>query len=193
MRFEVGVVSGPGQVRPPSRAVIEAVQASCAAVAQRPVRLAEVFYANLFEMDPQLRGMFAADMTDQMQTMTDVLLGAIAQIATRDTAELEVTLQALGAAHRTRYGVQNRHYLYIGHALTRAVREVAGPAYSGALSSSWIALYQWVATHMVAGADALDAPVPAAAAEVPVPEVPVPVAVPRPREQVSPVPAGGEG
>lgn len=185
-------MSDPSLVRRPSRAVIEAVQASCGAVAQRPVRLAEAFYANLFEMDPQLRGMFAADMTDQMQTMTDVLLGAIAQIATRDTAELELTLQALGAAHRTRYGVQNRHYLYIGHALTRAVREVAGPAYSGSLSSSWIALYQWVAAHMVAGADALDAPPAPSVPSVPPVEA-VPVTVPRPREQVGPSPVTARG
>lgn len=143
-------------MRAPSRAVIEAVQASCQAVAARPVRLAEEFYANLFEMAPQVRGMFPADMSGQMQTMTDVLLGAIAQIATRDTAELEVTLRELGATHKTRYGVESEHYLYIGHALTRAVREVAGAAYSGALSSSWIALYQWIAAHMIAGADGVD-------------------------------------
>lgn len=154
--LEVGTVSDHPGVRRPSRAVIEAVQASCLAVAERPVRLAEEFYASLFEMAPQLRGMFQEDMSAQMQTMTDVLLGAIAQIATADTAELEVVLRRLGATHRTRYGVENVHYGYIGHALTRAVREVAGPAYSGALSSSWIALYQWVAAHMIAGADAVD-------------------------------------
>jgi hemoglobin-like flavoprotein len=151
-------MSDPSLVRRPSRAVIEAVQASCGAVADRPVRLAEEFYAQLFEMAPQVRGMFAEDMTGQMQTMTDVLLGAIARIAAADTVELEATLRRLGAAHRTRYGVENEHYLYIGHALTRAVREVAGPAYSGSLSSSWIALYQWVAAHMIAGADAVDEP-----------------------------------
>lgn len=157
-------------VRRPSPEVIAAVQASCAAVAARPVRLAEVFYANLFEMAPSLRGMFAADMTDQMQKMTDVLLGAIAQIATRDTVELEAALRTLGADHKTRYGVESQHYLVIGHALTRAVREVAGPAYTGALSSCWISLVQWVATHMVAGADAVDG-----VAE------PAPVALPGPR------------
>lgn len=165
-------MSGPA-VRRPSQAVIMAVQASCRAVADRPVRLAEEFYANLFEMAPQVRGMFPEDMSGQMQRMTDVLLGAIAQLATTDTAELEVTLRRLGATHRSRYGVENDHYLYIGHALTRAVREVAGPAYSGLLSSSWIALYQWVAAHMVAGADAVDREEVAAD--------PPPVALPEPR------------
>lgn len=168
-------MSDPSLVRRPSRAVIEAVQASCAAVADRPVRLAEEFYAQLFGMAPQVRGMFADDMTAQMQTMTDVLLGAIARIAAADTVELEATLRQLGATHRTRYGVPNEAYLYIGHALTRAVREVAGPAYSGSLSSCWIALVQWVAAHMIAGADAVDDPVVA----LPVPRGPVPAQVPR--------------
>lgn len=149
-------MSGPSMARRPSHAVIDAVQNSCLAVAARPVRLAEEFYANLFEMAPQVRGMFPEDMSGQMQKMTDVLLGAIAQIATGDTVELEETLRRLGATHRTRYGVESEHYGYIGHALTRAVREVAGPAYSGSLSSSWIALYQWVAAHMIAGADGVD-------------------------------------
>lgn len=149
-------MNDPSMVRRPSRAVIDAVQASCLAVTARPVRLAEGFYEHLFEMAPQLRGMFPEDMSVQMQKMTDALLGAIAQIATTDTVELEIMLRRLGATHRIRYGVESEHYLYIGHALTRAVREVAGPAYSGSLSSSWIALYQWIAAHMVAGADGVD-------------------------------------
>lgn len=143
--------------RRPDAATIEAVRDSCLAVADRPVRLAEEFYDQLFAMAPQLRSMFPADMSGQMQRMTDTLLGAIAHISAADTAELEAALFRLGVAHRSRYGVESEHYAYIGHALTRAVREVAGPLYTGSLSSAWIALYQWVAAHMIAGAESLDA------------------------------------
>jgi hemoglobin-like flavoprotein len=135
----------------PTPAVIAAVQASCAAVANRPMHLAEAFYAHLFEMAPQLRPMFPADLTGQMQKMSDTLLGAVARLDHPDTAELEARLQRLGADHRIRYGVEPEHYRYIGHALTRAVRDVSGPTYSGSLSSSWIAVYQWIAAHMTAG------------------------------------------
>ena len=48
--------------------------------------------------------------------------------------------------------MQTGHYVYIPHALTRAVRDVAGSAWSGSLSSSWIALTMWVNGHMLAGA-----------------------------------------
>jgi hemoglobin-like flavoprotein len=138
-------------VVPPSAAVIAQVRRSCAAVADRPVALAEAFYQHLFDMAPHTRAMFPPDMTGQMQKMTDTLLAAITTLADGDTTELEAALRRLGRQHRTHYQVAPEHYLYIGHALTRAVRDVSGPLWSGTLSSAWIAVYQWVATHMLDG------------------------------------------
>jgi hemoglobin-like flavoprotein len=157
--------AAPILVRRPAPEVIAAVSASCQAVADRPVRLAEAFYEHLFEIAPQARTMFPADMTAQMQRMSDTLVGAIAQLEKFDTAQLEAALRRLGADHRTRYGVEAEQYRYVGHALTRAVRDVAGLGYSGALSSAWIAVYQYLAGHMTAGAREAES-----------------VAVPRPRE-----------
>lgn len=149
---------GPGlMIARPRAEDLAAVRASCAAVQDRPVRLAESFYQHLFEMAPHARPMFAADMSVQMQTMTEVLLGAIAGLQGGDTTELEQTLHRLGAVHRQHLHVQDEHYLYIPHALTRAVRDVAGAGWSGRLSSSWIALTQWITAHMLAGADAAEA------------------------------------
>lgn len=137
--------------RPPPE-VMQAVQRSCRVVADRPVRLAEVFYQHLFEMAPATRAMFAVDMTEQMQKMTDTLLQATAQLLTFDTAELEVVLHQMGRDHYARYRVEPEHYTYVAHALTRAVREVAGWEYTSYLSSCWIALSQRVTRYMVAGA-----------------------------------------
>jgi len=106
----------------------------------RGFRVLELSVQAVCHRPPHLRSMFPADMSGQMQKMTDTLLGAITQIATTDTAKLEVALHRLGSDHRTRYGVESEHYAYIGHALTRAVRELAGPVYTGSLSSSWIAV-----------------------------------------------------
>ena len=87
--------------------------------------------------------MFADDMTAQMQRMTDVLLATLAVLhddatvptpRSDDLAEqpaLERSLHELGALHRDRWNVQPEHYLYIAHALTRAVRDVAGPCLVG--------------------------------------------------------------
>lgn len=153
-------MSGPiaDEARRPAPEVIDRVRASCTAVADRPVRLAEEFYRQLFVMAPAARGMFPPEMSGQMQKMTDALLAAIDGLGRADTTDLEAILARLGAAHRLHYGVEDEHYLYIGHALTRAVREVAGPAWSGSLSSDWIGMYQWVAGHMLAGAHRTDPP-----------------------------------
>jgi hemoglobin-like flavoprotein len=148
--------------RRPSPRDIAAIQASLAAVRRRPVTLAETFYAHLFEMQPAARTMFADDMTAQMQRMTDTLLATLAALQHDDTAPtttddnlaepaLERSLHKLGALHRDRWSDLPEHYLYIAHALTRAVRDVAGPAWSGSLSSSWIALTQWITGHMLDG------------------------------------------
>jgi hemoglobin-like flavoprotein len=107
-------------------------------------------------MAPQLRAMFPPDLTGQMQKMSDALLNAIAQLDTADTTALEAALRRPGADHRTRFRVEPKHYGYIGHALTRAVRDVSGPGYSSSLSSPWIAVYQWVATQMTAGDQAAE-------------------------------------
>jgi hemoglobin-like flavoprotein len=157
----------------PARRDVAAIQASLSAVRERPVALAETFYRHLFEIAPAARAMFAADMTVQMQRMTDVLLAALA--ALRSDAEagsatvddtgadagaddeavgypaLERSLHALGVAHRDRWNVLAEHYRLIPHALVRAVRDVAGPVWSGSLSSSWIALSQWIIGHMLLG------------------------------------------
>jgi len=142
---------GPVQVPPrPARRDVLAIKASLTAVRREPVALAESFYEHLFAMAPAARTMFASDMTAQMQRMTDVLLTTIAALENEQLA-LESQLRGLGALHRDRFHVRPEHYLYIAHALTRAVRDVAGPAWSGSLSSSWIALTQWITGHMLVG------------------------------------------
>jgi hemoglobin-like flavoprotein len=156
----------------PSPDVVASVRRSLVAVSSQPVILAERFYAYLFEMAPSVRSMFAPDMTQQMQKMTETLLMAIGQLDEPDTSVLEKALRGLGADHAVKYGVVPAHYHYIGHALTRAVREVAGPAYDGYMSSSWISLYRWVAWHMTAGADA--ATNPAVPPQAPPVELPAP-------------------
>lgn len=142
----------PRTIERPPREVMDAVQRSCELVADRPVRLAEVFYKYLFELAPSTRSLFKDDMSEQMQNMTTTLLTAISQLAGTDTADLEVLLQRMGADHYRRHRVQPEHYGYVGHALTRAVRDVSKWHYDGYLSSCWVALTQWVTAQMITGA-----------------------------------------
>lgn len=148
--------TGPGhaeRVPRPAPDVVRVVQASLSAVAAQPVQLADAFYEHLFQMAPALRAMFRADMTLQMQKMTDTLIASVAALRHGDTTETERRLRLLGRHHRDFLAVESPHYTYIGHALTRAVRDVSEAHWSGALSSSWIAITQWICTHMLAGAE----------------------------------------
>ncbi len=146
--------------RRPAPTDVVAIQSSLGAVQRRPVQLAEAFYAHLFELAPAARAMFPADLSGQMQKMTTALIRTVTTLSNAyadggdgQVTSLEQSLARLGALHRTRWQVQPEHYHYIPHALTRAVRDVAGPVWCGALSSSWIALIQWINSHMLAGAN----------------------------------------
>ncbi|SHJ90557.1 Hemoglobin-like flavoprotein [Pseudonocardia thermophila] len=177
----------------PAPDAIAAVRQSLQAVVDRPLELAEVFYEELFAMEPRLRAVFPHDLSGQMYKMTEMLLAAITGLTEPDLSQLEARLHELGRRHFFRYGVEPWQYTYIGHALVRAVREVAGPAFSGAMSSSWIALAQWVTAHMIAGAENARLAGPEAAGPAPVaeerPQYPVPAQAPRPVEPL-PQPRG---
>jgi hemoglobin-like flavoprotein len=146
--------SAPAEQAPqrPARSDVTAVQASLAAVRRRPIALAQCFYAHLFEMAPAMRPMFADDMTAQMQRMCDVLLATIGALEDpADQPALERSLRALGVRHRDHFHVRPEQYVYIAHALTRAVRDIAGAAWSGSLSSSWVGLTMWIIGQMLVG------------------------------------------
>ena len=64
--------------------------------------------------------------------------------------------------HYVRYRVGPPHYLYVAHALTRAVRDIAGWGCSSRLSSAWVSVCKWVTDEC--------APVPYFAMQTPAPD-----------------------
>lgn len=130
---------------------MRAVQRSAAAVADRPVVLAEAFYDNLFRMAPGVRGMFPPDMSAQQDKLCRALMDSIRALTDPDSryaAEMERILSRLGADHARRWGVLPEHYPYVGHALVRAVRDVSGD-WTVETSSAWIWVYDWMSAHML--------------------------------------------
>src|SRR5262249_29588823 len=116
----------------------------------RPVALAEAFYAHLFDLAPGVRRMFPRDMTAQNERLCRALLDAIRALVEpeRHAAGMERHLARLGAQHAQLYGVEPEHYPYVGHALVRAVRDLSGDR-SVAVSSAWVWVYQWMSDHML--------------------------------------------
>jgi hemoglobin-like flavoprotein len=129
------------------------VRESCQWLPSDPGALTRRFYELLFDLAPQVRPMFPEDLSEQSDRLLQALLAAVA--ALDHPVDAERQLRRLGAAHRTRYGVTEEMYVYVGHALIRAVREVTGTT-SVSVSSAWAAVYEWLAAHMIDGARQLE-------------------------------------
>lgn len=121
--------------------MIDAVRASFAGLPGDSVELAERFYAHLFELAPELRSMFADDMTPQLVRMSQALLDVVHHLDKPD--EVQRYLRNLGAYHRNRLHVEPEHYPYIGWALVRAVGDLSS-SWSSSTSSAWVLVYQWI-------------------------------------------------
>jgi hemoglobin-like flavoprotein len=134
----------------PDAETIRIARESCAAVADRPAAIAETFYVHLFELAPAVRDMFPADMSIQNERMSRTLLDAVRNAD--DPEKVERLLQRMGAAHARNHAVIAEHYPYVGRALVRAVRELS-PRWSAVVGSAWVQVYEWMAAHMVLGAD----------------------------------------
>jgi hemoglobin-like flavoprotein len=188
----------------PDAATIAKVRQSCAAVADRPVQLAESFYEHLFELAPSVRGMFAEDMTLQHERMCRILLEAVT-LADQNPEAVELLLHQMGAQHARHFDVVPEHYPYVGRALVRAVRALS-PRWSSEVGSAWVQVYEWLAAHMVLGAEggaalrvqkqpAAEAPAPAQApaqARRPSPRPrPAPEATPQAPPATGPAPVAG--
>ena len=87
----------------------------------RPIsaKAAELFYANLFTMDPSLRHLFKKDMAEQGKMLMSVLSSAVRGLSNID--ELVPVLSELGKRHAG-YGVIDTHYLTVGAALIQIGR-----------------------------------------------------------------------
>jgi hemoglobin-like flavoprotein len=126
------------------------VRRSCAGVADRPVQLAESFYEHLFELAPAVRGMFAHDMSLQNERMSRMLMDVV--LGADNPDRIERILQRMGAEHGRHLDVVPEHYPFVGRAIVRAVRDLS-PEWSPALGSAWVLVYEWMAAHMVLGAE----------------------------------------
>lgn len=125
------------------------VQASFAQVQTLGPQVAALFYARLFEIDPDLRRLFKSDLGDQGQRLLAMLGQAVALLSHPE--RLLPVLRQLGARHQG-YGVEARHYATVGQALLDTLAAGLGTAFTPALRAAWTEVYGVVAQTMQAGA-----------------------------------------
>ena len=124
---------------------VKMVQASFAMVEPIADTAADIFYDRLFEIAPDVRPMFPADMKDQKKKLMQTL-----GIAVKNLHKVETILpvvEELGARHAG-YGVKDEHYDTVGAALLYTLEKGLGDAWSPELAEVWTETYMTVAGVM---------------------------------------------
>ena len=121
------------------------VQQSFEKAAALGEKVAEIFYAELFAIDPSLRQKFKGDMKDQHQK----LLSALALVI----RSLHAPERIVGAAQKLAikhldYGVIPQHYTYVGNALIRTLKKGLGPEFTPELQEAWVNSFRMLAKVM---------------------------------------------
>lgn len=105
------------------------------------------FYDRIFELAPECRPMFPADMNvlkrDFIATLA-VLVGSLDQV----TGLLSST-DILGRNH-VRYGVRPEHYPAVGEALLWSLAKGLGPHWTDEVEQAWRKVYDVIAQRMIA-------------------------------------------
>jgi hemoglobin-like flavoprotein len=109
------------------------------------LRFSRNYYARLFEIAPELRPLFAEDLSVQLRKLMEMLAALVEKLDRPH--ELVLALEALGAQHRD-YGVVPAHFAPVGQALFETLEGELGPAFDDATRRAWIALYALASTWM---------------------------------------------
>jgi hemoglobin-like flavoprotein len=128
---------------------VKLVQQSFAKVAPISEMAAVLFYDRLFEIAPQVRAMFPADMTEQRKKLMAMLAAVV-----NGLANLESILPAASALAKRHvaYGAKAEQYPVVGSALLWTLEKGLGEAWTPELADAWTAVYGTLSGFMIAEA-----------------------------------------
>ena len=118
---------------------VSLVQKSFEKAATLGDKVAEIFYAELFAIDPALRAMFKGDMKEQGKKLLTTLAFVVRSLHTPE--KIINAAQQLAVKHLD-YGVKAEHYTLVGNALLRTLKKGLGDAYTPELHEAWVAAYK---------------------------------------------------
>jgi hemoglobin-like flavoprotein len=128
---------------------IALVQRSFAAVEPAGLRLVDLFYARLFQLDPSLRDLFRTDMHEQYQKLMG-MLGLLVQ-GLSDVQTFAPAARELGRRH-VGYGARAEHYGTLCAALLWTLGAALGDEFTPEVERAWRAAYALLAETMQDGA-----------------------------------------
>ena len=127
---------------------IALVQGSFHTLAAARDQFAGTFFTRMFEIDPNVRPLFPADLAGQGAKMMASLETAVMGLDNFNAVRPAV--QALGARHAG-YGVEDYHFTTAAHALIWALEQELGEQYSDAVRDAWIVAYDLISQAMIEG------------------------------------------
>lgn len=124
---------------------VKLVQDSFEKVAPIADTAADIFYDRLFEIAPEVRPMFPADMKDQKIKLMKTLTVAVQNLHKVET--IVPVVQDLGVRH-VGYGVKPEHYDTVGAALLYTLEKGLGDDFTPEVKDAWTETYLLVAGVM---------------------------------------------
>lgn len=124
---------------------IKLVQDSFQKVAPIADAAADIFYDRLFDIAPEVRPLFPADISDQKKKLMQMIGTAVSNLHQVET--ILPAVQDLGRRH-VNYGVTDAHYDTVGAALLFTLEKGLGDAWTPDLAVAWTTVYGTVATVM---------------------------------------------
>lgn len=122
------------------------VEESFSAIGPVTIEMGEAFYDNLFELAPQLRGMFARETIEQAMRFAEVLAHIVSNL--RAPQNLLPIIRKLGERHRE-LGVVEAFYVPFKAALLKTLEERMRDGWTPEVEAAWSSTYDMVATEML--------------------------------------------
>ena len=106
---------------------------------------AQMFYDRLFEMEPALRPLFKADLSQQAGKLFDTLNALVASLG--EAGALESVAGPLRRSHAG-FHAAPAHYAAVGEALMWTLGASVGKAFTAPMRSAWVEAYAGLAAAM---------------------------------------------
>src|SRR5689334_6388060 len=121
------------------------IQQNFERIASQWEAVATVFYNRLFTMQPVLRLLFPADLSEQKKKLMATLALAIKSL--NEPEKLVPVLENLGRRHAL-YGVRDEYYETVGAALVETLRAALTAEFTAEAEAAWTKMYDFVAGVM---------------------------------------------
>jgi len=128
---------------------VKLVQDSFAKVAPIADTAATLFYDRLFEVAPQVRGLFPDDMSEQKIKLMGMLAVVVKGL---DNLPAILPAASMLAKRHVAYGATPAHYPVVGGALLWTLEKGLGPGWTPEVAEAWTAAYATLSGFMIAEA-----------------------------------------